>query len=321
MRRRQAAAVLLVGSILVSRSARADNSATAKALFDRGLADMVGARYESGCPAISESYKLDPRPGTLFTLAECEAKRGRVATALSLYDDYLSQYARLTQDKQHQQGQRRKIAIEQRALLAPEVALLTLLLSPDSPPSTTVSRDDAEVAAAAIGLALPVDPGNHVITIREPGRPPLRLEVSIAAREKKLVTLPRPPSAPLFSNQRIGALVAGGVGVAGLFVGVVAGGLTLAKKSTINAHCNFPGDPGGCDATGLAATSTAKTLSSVSTTGFVIAAAGVGTGLALWFTDSSTSNGQTGFVRSVRPDLNLGLGTTAPTTFSLRGAF
>jgi hypothetical protein len=278
---------------------------------------MTGGRYDAGCPAIAESYRLDPRPGTLFTLAECEAKRGRVATAVSLYDDYLSQYARLPPEKQQQQGQRRAIALEQRKMLAPQVALLTLLLAPDAPPETKVHRDDHEVAAAAIGLALPVDPGSHAITIREPGRPPFRLAVTLASKQRKLITLPRAPEPPLLSNQRIGALVAGGIGVLGLLVGAAAGGATLAKKSTIKAHCDFPSDPGGCDPTGLAASATAKTLSYVSTAGFVVGALGVGSGLALWFTDRSEGAATTAVVQ---PDVRLGLGG-APTTLGLRGTF
>jgi hypothetical protein len=317
--RRLAGPSLLVAAIaFVAQPALAGDPVAAKALFDRGLSDMTAARYDTGCPAIGESYQLDPRPGTLFTLAECEAKRGRVATALSLYDDYLSQYDRLPPDKQQQQGQRRAIAIEQRRMLAPQVALLTLLLAPTAPPATKVLRDDHEVAAAAIGLALPVDPGTHVITIREPGRPPYRLEVTVEAKQKKLLTLPRAPEAPLLSNQRIAAVVAGSVGVVGLLVGAVAGGLTLAKKSTINANCDFAGDPGGCNPTGLSASTTAKTLSYVSTAGFVIGGVGVAAGLTIWFTDKSRADASAGYVR---PGVSVGRGSTSPTTFGLEGAF
>ena len=54
----------------------------AKALFDRGVEQLEAGHFNRACPAIEKSYQLDPRPGTLFTLAECEAKRGRLATAV-----------------------------------------------------------------------------------------------------------------------------------------------------------------------------------------------------------------------------------------------
>jgi hypothetical protein len=303
-------------AVLRPRVAHAEDQASAKALFDRGLADMSAGRLEAGCPAIAESYRLDPRPGTLFTLAECEAKRGRTATAVELYDDYLSQYARLPPDKQKQQGHRRQIAQEQRSSLAPQVALLTILLAPDAPPGTTLTRDGRDVAPAAIGLALPVDPGEHVLTVRELDRSSLDVPVRIGAGEKKLLTLPRPPPPPLFTPRRTGALGAGVAGVVGLLVGAVAGGLTLAKKGVIDAHCDFPGDPYGCDATGLGATSAAKSLSVASTVGFVVGALGVGASLVLFFTEPAGSGGR---------GLGLGGGMLTAgrdgTSFGLRGAF
>jgi hypothetical protein len=285
MRRWNAAVAMVALAIAVPRPALAEDAVTAKTLFERGLGDMTAGRYEAGCPAIAESYRLDPRPGTLFTLAECEAKRGRTATAVELYEDYLSQYARLPADRQEQQGHRKQIAEEQRTALAPQVALLTLLLAPDAPAETRVKRDGRDVAPAAIGLALPVDPGAHTLTVTEPDRPPLDVRVSIGVRQKSLLTLPRPPPPPRFSPRRIGAIAAGSVGLVGLVVGAVAGGLTLAKKSVINVHCGFASDPYGCDATGLAATSAAQPLSIASTVGFVVGAVGLGVGLSLYFTD------------------------------------
>jgi hypothetical protein len=64
----------------------AQDVATAEALFNRGFADMDAGRYETGCKAIAASQRLDPRAGTLFTLAVCEAQWGKIATAASHYD-------------------------------------------------------------------------------------------------------------------------------------------------------------------------------------------------------------------------------------------
>src|SRR5262252_4543747 len=92
-----------------SNDARAQDVAVAEALFNRGLADMQAGKFDTGCPAIGESYRLDPRPGTLFTLAECEAKAGHYATAVARYDDYLSLYSRLSADQQAKQKGRDKV--------------------------------------------------------------------------------------------------------------------------------------------------------------------------------------------------------------------
>src|ERR1700733_1971568 len=83
-------------AVFPSAASAQQDLAAAEALFNRGLADMTAGKYDTGCPAIGESYRLDPRPGTLFTVAECESKWGHYATASARYDDYLSLYSRLS---------------------------------------------------------------------------------------------------------------------------------------------------------------------------------------------------------------------------------
>src|SRR5580704_16022315 len=82
----------------------------AAVLFDRGVADLEAGRYDAACPAIEQSYKLDPRPGTLFALAECEMKRGHLGAAAARYDQYLALYPTLSADKRAKQGDREKMA-------------------------------------------------------------------------------------------------------------------------------------------------------------------------------------------------------------------
>jgi len=60
-------------------SAMGQDSAASEALFNKGVGDMEAGNYQSACPALAESNRLDPRAGTLFALAECEAKIGTPA--------------------------------------------------------------------------------------------------------------------------------------------------------------------------------------------------------------------------------------------------
>src|SRR6185369_9862964 len=116
---------VFVGLAFATGPAAAAAPDPAETLFNRGVAQMEAGAYEDACPAIEQSYKLDPRPGTLFALADCEAKRGRLATAVTRYDDYIALYATLPADKKSKQGNREKLAREQRALLGPLVPELT----------------------------------------------------------------------------------------------------------------------------------------------------------------------------------------------------
>src|SRR5262245_22382355 len=169
--------------------AMAGDVAAAEALFNRGVADMKAKKFETACPAIEESYRLDPRPGTLFTLAECEAKRGRVATAVTRYGDYLALFSRLPPDQQNQQKGRRKIATEKKAELLPEAPEITLTLPPDAPRGTVIKRDDAVLSEAALGVALPIDPGDHVVTTQAPGGDVTETKITLQRREKKQIVL------------------------------------------------------------------------------------------------------------------------------------
>jgi len=276
-------------------------------------------------PLIAESFRLDPQPGTLFTLSQCEVRWGRVATAVARLADYLHLYDRLTPDQKAQQLNRLTLVKEQRGKLVLEVPELTLSLPPGAPAGTVVKRDDAVVASAALGLGLPIDPGEHVVSTQAPGGPLWEQRITIASGEKKPLVLevktapivepratpvvpavipvpaeqPAPPaeaeSGP--SGRRVAAYVVGGVGVAGLVLGGVMGGLALGKKSTITAHCGAgikSSDELACDTDGLAAIESVKPIGLVSTIGFAVGLAGVGTAIVMILTEPKKAKSVTG---------------------------
>jgi hypothetical protein len=218
-------------------------------LFDRGVADMEAGRFESACPAIEQSQKLDPRPGTLFTLAECEAKRGHLAASATRYDEYLALYATLPPDKKLKQGDREKTARAQRALLGPKVAELTLVLPPGTPTGTRVARDGAAVAVASLGAPVVVDPGEHVATTQAPGGPLTEVRIKLGAGEKKAIALevrepsvtgaPAPPGSappPGVTGPNKAVLIAGGaVAGAAAIAGAALAGVHVSKASSASS--------------------------------------------------------------------------------------
>lgn len=294
-----AAGLAALGLCALALPARGEDAAAAKKLFAEGLAKMQAGDFEKGCPAIEASYKLDPRPGTLFTLAECEAKRGRLATAVARYDDYIALYAQFSDDQKKKQGDREKISRSQRDALGPEVPQLRLTLPPDAPKGTVVTHNGTELDPGSMGMALRVDPGEHRITAQAPGGPVTEVKVTIGKGERKPifldVALPSSASKPSpqgpeadqgLSGQRIAAYVAGGVGLAGLVLGGVMGGLTIGRRSVIEANCGvIPEDPTACNRVGLAAASEAKTLGLVSTIGFGVGGAGAVAAVVLFLTE------------------------------------
>jgi hypothetical protein len=292
MRRR----CVLLAMLAVTASARRAwaEEGTAQAQFDYGLAEMEGGRYATACPAFAESYRVDPHPGVLFTLAECENKAGRLASALTHYEAYLDLFVRMSDAEKARQRGRDRISLGQRDRLRREVPELAVALPATAPSGTSVTRDGIPLAAPSWGVPAPVDPGEHVIAAQTPDGVVHEARVSLSRGEHRSIVIdlsrrasvpaPIPPSVPPrapapraaflpapASPARTWAWIAAGVGVAGLAAGAAAGAAVLADKSTIDANCH---PDKTCNAQGLSAASSASTLGVVSDVGFVLGAAG-----------------------------------------------
>ncbi|UQA57844.1 hypothetical protein [Polyangium aurulentum] len=179
-------AVAFVFLVLVTTDARGQDAA---ALFEKGVDEMEAGHFDVACPAIAQSQQLDPRPGTLFTLAECERQAGRIATSVTHYAEYLRQVEGMTPGLKKKHKERAEIAETERKALEPNIPRLVLVLPANAPPGVLVTRDGAEVDAASLGVALPVDPGEHVITSRVPGGPLVEQRVTLAKKETKTLQL------------------------------------------------------------------------------------------------------------------------------------
>ena len=301
--RRAACLVALSGALGAPAPCFAQDSAAAEALFNKALADFDAGRLDAACPAFAESQRLDPRPGTLFTLAECEARAGLLASAVGHYGDYLSQFGRMSQAEQKKQRGRDKIALEALEKLRPDVPQLTIVIPEATPRDASVSRDGKPLGRAALGVALPVDPGEHEIVLRLADGRESRKTVTLTKGSKQQITLELPaeastepagpPVAPARGAPTAGQRgpsawpwVIGGVGVVGLGVGSVTGLMVLGKKRTIEDHC----DGRVCDAEGKDAADAAQTLGWISTAGFGVGVVGLGVATALWLSDGGAKS-------------------------------
>jgi hypothetical protein len=307
---------------LVAAPVAAQDSAAAGALFDKGVAEMASGNYQVACPALEESQRIDPRAGTLFASAECQAKWGKIASAVARYEDYVGWVSRLPTDQQARHRDRVATSQAQIAQLKPTVPTLTIRLVAGAPSGTTIKRDGALLQGAALGVALPVDPGEHTLTVQAPGGPERSVKVDVASSQNRLVELEAPPApeaktkpeagtgpsepAPLpatnreptadrGSSRRTIAYAVGGLGVAGVVVGGVTGVLVLGKKSTITDNC----DGSACrNDTGYDAARSAKTLATVSTVGFGVGVAGLAVSAVLLLTGSTSERAASSAART-----------------------
>ncbi len=299
---------VLVLALGVARPASAQDVAAAEALFRRGLADMKAGRFEPGCAALAESYRLDRRLGALFTLAACRAQAGQAATASALFDDYLRWYEQLPPAQRATQRERLVFARRRQAELAPRIARLTLRLPASAPAATVVRRDGVVLGAPALGSPLPVDPGVHTLVTEAPGARPLEQRVELAPGEEREIVLlvapveppaasapvAAPPARPLGAApaphrvdwQRPVAYGLGALGALGLAAGATTGALALDRRAIVERLC----EGAGCrEQAGVDAAERGRSFAAWSTTGFVAGGTALAAAALLWLSAPDTA--------------------------------
>lgn len=300
----------LVLPLLVCRAAWADpprDPVKAEALFQAGREEMQRGQLASACPRFRESYRLDPTPGALLNLANCEEQLGQLADAW--------EHFRRAIELLPARDDRLPIAKQRLRGLERRVPRLTVVASGSLPPGTEILYDGTPLGEGALGVAFPVNPGERTIVVRAPGHRDQTFRVTMrentaerlevhpgaalppAAPQTTTAAVPQPSggmwSSLVSSPRRVAGLAAGGVGVVSLGVGVVTGLMTLDRASTIKdpAHCD---DETWCDAEGVAAASSGETLSAVSTVTFIAGIACIGASVALFLTEPTAGGTSAG---------------------------
>jgi hypothetical protein len=271
------AALCLVSVMASAVSAHADPKA-AEAVFQAGKDAMARGDLATACARFQESFRLDAAPGTLLNVGECEQKRGHVATAWQAFHDAMALLPagdfRMTYAEEHA------------AQLAPKIPSVRILVDARAR-SPRVSLDGVELGAPSLGVALPIDPGDHVVVVRAEGQAQTETSFRIAEADKRDLAIaagkevtdavaPPRDGAPN-GGRKAATFAAFGVGFAGVFTGAVTGLLAMNEAARYRGHC----DNTGCDEDGLDAASKGRSLSTISTIGFGAGAVGLGVGAIL----------------------------------------
>jgi hypothetical protein len=200
-----ATAVIFLADPPVARAA--DEEATARALFAEGRRLAATGDYAAACPKFEDSYRLDPGIGTNFNLADCFEHIGRNASAWARFMDVAAA------TRAAGQTEREKVARARAQALEPRLARLVIVVSQPTV-DLAVRRDGTPVGEASWGVAVPIDPGTHVIEASAPHKlswsstaqvPQAPGDVRVEVPELAIVP-PEPPPAPVAS-----AVAAGGV--------------------------------------------------------------------------------------------------------------
>jgi hypothetical protein len=166
-------AAALVAVLLLPAGLRAaEDEAGARVLFSEARKLAAAGDYAAACPKFEDSYRLDPGIGTSFNLADCYEHSGRIASAWARFLDVAAA------TKAAGQADRERVARARADALAPKLARMTLEVDAKAP-GVSVIRDGIAVGAAAWRVAVPVDPGPHVIEASAPGRVAWKTTVAV----------------------------------------------------------------------------------------------------------------------------------------------
>jgi len=195
-----------LGIISGAALAYAEDPAAADALFNKGVSEMNAGNYEVACLAIAESQRLDPRPGTLYVFAECEAAAGRIATAVAIYEDFLRTVAGIKSvPARNKYFDRVNKAQAKKDALAKQVPELTLVLPAGASADVRMTRDGDALTAISLGVPIPVDPGEHVITAQTLTGEVRETRVTLTRGQKETVEILLPIPVKEEPFQRFGA--------------------------------------------------------------------------------------------------------------------
>lgn len=307
---RRTASALLVTSLVASLGltasrvaaqspvASAGPVASAEVLFEEGKRLMDAGKYVEACPKLAESQRLEPGAGTLLNLGACYEKLGLTASAWVTYREAVSVADTSQRKAWAAQAQKRATAIE------PTLSKLTITVATPSE-GLSVKRDGQPVREAEWGVAVPLDPGAHLIEATAPGRRPFSTSVEVTSPGSSLdVTVPAlevepppvvapPPPPPRAAPTPRSILPTVGLGVAGL--GLVGLGLGtyfgLAASSTFDdAKSRCSADLTACETRGLHDVRTARDQATLSTLGCVAGGALLAGGVVLFLTTRGRSS-------------------------------
>lgn len=291
MRRAQIAAALATSILCAAPRASAadDHRALAQTLFDEGVHLMEQARCDDAVvtpdrrPTCREAldrfrraHALYPEGlGALRNMAFVERGLGKSASALR---DFREVARRAPLDPNPSKQLWAKHATEEADALE-KIVPRVRIVAHAPPQGTRVVLDGGAIPEAALGVALPVDPGDHVVEATAPGFVTFRRTFALEPREERTIDVtlaPSPPpelAAPVAERSWIPPVLIG-AGAVAIGVGV---GLGLAARSARDDACDVGTTPLRChDASGLDRARTfANAATILSVGGAALAAAGV----------------------------------------------
>lgn len=263
----------------------------AREIFDEGRRLLAAGRIAEACGKFETAEQMAPAMGKRLTLADCYEKLGKTATAWQLFGRVAGEA------EQAHDELRVRTARERMAALEPKLSRLTLRLSAEADvPGLQIERDGVPVQRGSLGIAVPVDPGDHLVAVTAPGRSEGSQKIAVTSGASVVVELPaprlkpQPPPPPRETapqepgkGRLLAVWVVGGAGIAAIGGSLVLG--ILAKSAYDDANDTYCGGRLMCPTQdGIDAVNDAKDRAVVATVVFGVGVAAVTTAVILHLT-------------------------------------
>ncbi len=231
----------------------------ALALFDQGKQLAAQGDFEAACTKFEGADRLTHWLGVELNLADCYEHLGRTATAWILF-------LKAADHAERDHDPRLAYARSRAEALAPSLPRLNVTATDD----TELRVDHVVVDKDAFGIALPLDPGEHLVEASAPGRVTYTRRISLVAGATMTLEIPTlmPTPSPVVHEEpmRSHRGVARWMGGAGLLLAGTSIVLGIDAKLRYDAatrdHCDARI---ACDDTGLDAIRAARLRGNIAT--------------------------------------------------------
>lgn len=284
---------LILGSVGTAH-AQMDDRARAQQLFEAALADAEKGDFASACPKFLASQNADPKTSTLLNLGQCYEANGQTASAWGAFKEATLFARKLGREDWAMQ------ASDKAAALQGKLLRLTVTAPKMRPEGFELRRDGAALTDGELGVAIPVDPGEHVIVARAAGYREWIMKVVVKESSQAVMVpeLEREPVTtapsmtilgpdhdagppPFWTTPRVIGVAAAGVGVAGLAVGGILGLTAKSKYDDAKSACG--GSTTGCSSSAVSDSNSAFDRAGLATGFFIGGAVLVAAGAAVFF--------------------------------------
>jgi hypothetical protein len=256
----------ILAALLASSTAFGQTQeAVARTRFNKGRDLFMSGQYIPALVELRAAAELYESPNTRLYIARCERELGHNATAYVEFQRTATEAADRAKTDPRYAGTQ-DAAKQEAAALQNKLAHVTIV-APDLPDDATITLNGAELGAAGVGVAAPVDPGAVDVVAKAPGYVTLHKTANAAAGETievklKLVkaasesaTSDEKPSSDTPSEEtpaaeakpghgvRNAGFVVGGLGIATLGVFATFAAMAQSRFDSLKSQCNGPCDP------------------------------------------------------------------------------